>query len=532
MDSDAMELELRTGLRILAAVALAAAMACGLSKRGRLAGLRALGRVQNLAETRFREGLTLLLGFYFVAAWTAKLSQLHALELHGQDFWLFEDMLAQMMRGGFFLTRYAPQAVGWVQHGAVHPMLSWALVLPLSWLTGPTHAALLFGPLVLTAAGGILAALARPRFGSLGAWAATAAFLASSQVARLLMYEVHPEAAYPLAVFAWAWAAGWGEGKLRPKTLLLATALLMAIKEDSFTVLPPLILATALFRHDLSRRWLALSALLATGVCAFQFHAVHQWSSGAWGPQQWLGSEVVHPLGAAPMRHHHWDGPSSAWTILEETIGTRGGLSAVLGSWLQFLVSRPWLGLLALAPWVVLSPLFWMAVLPLTAVYSLLDDPSKLINYYSAPLLGSFWLATVSRRSSSPRFWAWLLVSSLLLGGSGIRWYLEDPLRAQASLEVRQLVPCLPESGSGVVGSRFIGLVPHEKILSDRVPQSGEVRFYFLSRQLPSYEIPPEITESLIQRLKKDPQWVQLGKNCQPLRPGDSNFVVQLFVRR
>jgi hypothetical protein len=493
-----------------------------------------LERLHARIEAHYPALLALLTGGFALLASLAKLSQLRALALNAEDFWLFQDLLAQMSRGGFFITRYAPQAQGWVQHGIVHPMLSWMPVVPLAWLAGPTAAALLFGPLVLAGAAWTLAAIARPRTGATGALLMAAAFLASNQVGRVLMYDVHPEAAYPLGVFAWAWAAGWGGGKLRPLALLASTALLMGIKEDSFAVLPPLIAATALLRRDISRRWLAASAALALAVCLAQFYSVHEWASGAWGPHEWRGAPVVLPRGSGPMRDHHWDTLSSASAIFSETVGERGGALAIAWGLIRFLFSRPWLSLLLVAPWVALQPAFWISALPLAGVYSLLDDPAKFINYYSAPALGLFWLAATRSPFKSLSYPLWVLCASLVLGGAGIDFYLQSEAIVQTRQEVQALLTCLPANGGGIVSGRFIGLIPEEKILSDRIPLEenfGNPGFYLFSTRLPSYEIPPVAAQSLLERLQKDPHWNQLGTDCRVIgAPTDS--AVLLFVRR
>jgi hypothetical protein len=489
--------------------------------------------LESRAETHWRAALLLLCGSFCLIAYLAKLSQLNALALNSEDFWLFEDMLAQMMRGGFFLTRFAPQAIGWVQHGAVHPMLSWTLALPLAWLLGPVTAALLFGPIVMAGAGAMLALITRPRWGALGALLAATAFLASNQVGRVLMYDVHPEAAYPLFVLLWAWAAGWGDQKIRPAALCLATVLLAGVKEDSFVVLPPLLLATALFVPARPRKWLAASAVLCAGVCAFQFYAVHQWTSGAWGPGQWEGLPVVLPHGAELMRNRHWDTPSSAAGLLGDIVQQKGGVLGVLEAWIRFVFSRPWLSLLISAPWVIIQPAFWVSVLPLTGVYALLEDPGKFINYYSAPVLGAFWLAAVTPRQRKPSYLLWLLCASLVLGGAGVTYSLSTRRLKEAQREVRDLISCLPPHGSGMVSGRFLGLVPHDRVITDRVPfeKLDSVDFYLFSTRFPSYEVPPATAAKLLDRLKQDSHWVRIGKGCQPVSETMDSAVL-LFGRR
>lgn len=517
----------------------------------------------DLANTQYRSCLLLLIGSFLIVATVAKHSQLHALALNAEDFWLFEDMLAQMREGGFFITRYAPQALGWVQHGAVHPMLSWTLVLPLSLITGSTLAALLFGPLVFSGAAWALASIAKPRWGAVSALAIAAAFLASSQVGRILMYDVHPEAAYPLGVLLWAWAAGWGDRKIRGPVLLLATLFTAGIKEDSFAVMIPMIGATA-WMYGLLRLpkralpanvialkpetpqpslpthllgWLCASAVLALAVTFLQFYLVHQFSSGALGPSTWKGAPVAIPRGAELMRGHHWDSPSSAVALMGEIISQKGGFLAALLSLPKFLLSRPWLSLLLVAPWVALSWGFWISVLPLAVIYSVLDDPGKFINYYSAPVLGAFWLAAISSTPNpfkKTSVLLWLLSLSLVLGSSGIDFYQSTDFTRQTRDEALALASCIPAQRRGMVTGPFISLVPAEKIYTDRVPP-GEVLesldFYLFSTQIPSFEVGPAASNVLFTRLSKNPKWVRIGKNCQPVGESEKSAAF-LFLRR
>jgi hypothetical protein len=577
-----MELHLRTALVAAGVVVLAGWIWSAWSGRaGRPTRARRSLRkllwehLHETAETQYRSCLALVVGSFLLIATVAKHSQLHALALNAEDFWLFEDMLAQMMRGGFFITRYAPQALGWVQHGAVHPMLSWVFALPLAYVVGPTLAAVAFGPLVFSGAGLALAAIARPRWGTAGALAIAAAFLASSQLGKVLMYDVHPEAAYPLGVLLWAWAAGWGDGKLRVPALLFATIFTAGIKEDSFAVLLPLIAATAWVRcrpelkklwplkkparpanvialrpkksedqaeiHPPSSpallQWLGACAILAIGVTAFQFAAVHQWSSGAWGPSQWQGQPVAIPRGAELMRNRHWDTPASALAILGDLIAQRGGIVGAVGSFFKFLISRPWISLLALAPWVVTRSGFWISVLPLAAIYSVLDDPGKFINYYSAPVLGTFWLAAICyppRKARKRSVLLWLLSLSLVLGGGGIVFYQSTQLTRQTRDEIQALAACLPAQSHGMVTGPFIGLVPAEKIATDRVAPDRpleSVDFYLFSTSLPSYEVGPAASQVLLTRLSKDPRWIRLGVECQPVGE-NAKSADFLFLRR
>lgn len=496
-----------------------------------------------------RAALAALSLTFLALALAAKYSQLAAFQLNGQDFWLFQDMIEQMGRGGFMLTRFAPQSTGWVQHGVVHPYFTLALLVPISWAVGSVHACLWLGPLAMAGAGAMLGALAKPRWGAPAAFALASAFLASSLVGRIVMYDVHPEALYPLATFAWAWAAGWGDGEIRPGALLLATLALMGIKTDSFLVLYPLIALWIASRAKRpARAWLVPIGvvLIALGVTLAQFAAVRNWGDGTWGPREWQGFPVIIPQGAGALKGHHWDTPASALRILAEIVDEKGGWLALLGGFARTLVSRPLLSLLALAPWAALSGAFWLAALPLLAVYSLLSEPGRFVTYYSAPFLGVFWLAAIGAgpfrverwlgsASRKARAALWTLMLSLLLGGAGLEFHRLTSAGRKARDDAQALVACLSDRaprGLGVVSSRFLGLLPHDRVWSDRaeLPPPPHVTFFLFASDLPSFELPPSRTELLWDSLRNDAHWVEIGTDCR-IKSQSEKSGIHLYVK-
>ncbi len=216
---------------------------------------------------------------FFILAALAKWTQLKAGGMNAQDFWLFEDMLRHMAQGGFFLTRFAPQSVQVIQHGIVHPMLSFALLAPFAKILGATATAILFEPAVFALAALSLGRLAAKRWGEGPALWLALSFLLSTQVGRIMMYDVHPEAAYPLAVFLWAEAIT----SKKPHAWLVAAAscFLAGIKEDAVLVLPPLVAAMAV-RPPGSRpplKLLFLSLFVAVFTAAAQMGLVHHWKT-------------------------------------------------------------------------------------------------------------------------------------------------------------------------------------------------------------------------------------------------------------
>jgi hypothetical protein len=497
-------------------------------------------QVEDFLERHYCVTLSCLSISFFLAAYAGKLSQLRTLSLNSEDFWLFEDMLRFMKSGEFFLTRFGPQAIGFIQHGAVHPFFTWILTVPLAWLFGPTQACLIFEPLVFALTGVTLAALIRPRGRAFKALFFTLGFYCFNQVARILNYDVHPEAAYPFFTLLWAWAAGLGDSRTRPLPLLFFTLALVGIKEDSFLIFYPLLAATMIAsrRNLRALAWLGASGLVGLAVTGFQFHAVHQWVAGQWGPHTLDGFPVSIPQGAEVIRNRHWEGPASALQLARDIVAQKGGIFGTLTQVVKFLFSRPFLSILIIAPWVAAQPLFWLASLPLLSVNSLLDAPSKFINYYSAPFLGIFWLAAAGLlRGYHPKKHhtasLWVLISCLLLGGQGLNYYRSTPDLLSVKKSAENLTHCLPSGARGVVTGPFLGIVPRNQVMTDRDPAASGLQsdFFLFSTLLPSFELPPDSTKNLLHRLQNDPHWVILNESCQPQLPGESPLVY-LFVKK
>jgi len=506
-------------------------------------------------------------GIFLVLAFFGKLSQLFCLRLHAQDFWLFVDILEHLKiehlkKGGVFLTHFAPQAVGLVQHGSVHPMLSWGLLAPFVWVFGALPTALFFGPVMLTLAGIFLALLTRKNWGELGSLLFMIAFFASTQVGRVLMYEVHPEAAYPCFVLLWLWSMGWDGGKDGPARvrwgwLVFSIVVGMGIKEDAFLVFGPLIVWGVVFSskgmHGMQKRAAILSLGLATSVFLFQMKAVEAWTHRVWGPQIWEGYPVVVDASAGLFPGVHWGGFQDVGKIIRSVVSQNSSLGVSWVGWgvvqkiAQFWVSRPWWSLLILAPWVLLRLEFWWFLLPLACVTSLLEGPRFLWNYYSAPFLGSFWFcaALVPRgawfQKSFPFFGrAWVLGSALLLGSQGITWEWPTNEVWKTREEVRLLLNCLDSSLShslgggqgrkGLVASELLGLVPLRQVWSDRFVGWKD------SWEKVDFVLVSSSTFGEIAEIKNHLGWQQVGLRCELLDSGNRSELqgrkVFLFLKK
>ena len=505
-------------------------------------------RAEQAIERNFAKWTWALGGVYFGVAAIAKWSQFRALVLNSQDFWLFEDMLKQMGQGAPFLTRFAPQALGFVQHGVIHPTFILYFALPWAAILGSTGTALLFGPGVLAAAGVTLAFLARARWGAVAAWCLGAAFLFSSQAGKILTYDVHPEAAYPLLILGAAWILSSTEDLPRRRRLAGVTALVffagMSIKEDAFLVFGPLALWYGGRHRFKNFAWVpALAVVLGL---AFQFHAISQWKNHLWGPELWAGQPIVVPVGADFLKGMAWDSMRSVFRALQLMIASQGGVGGASSAILHFFLSRPFLSLVLWVPWVVRFPGFWFCIAPLALAHAILGGlRASLILYYSAPFLGVFVFWALRERKPSNNKALWALGVSLFVGSGGPEIYFRSPLASELAQGVAKLEPCLlSKSGNalfqnGIVTTPFLGLVSRDSVATDRVPSDNSpfwnrVDHVLFAPDWPRWETSAQDLERLRLRVTRGSEWIRMeaeGSGCIEVakaKPGR----VQLFVRK
>jgi hypothetical protein len=370
-------------------------------------------------------------------------------------------------------------------------MWSWGALSVWVPLLGATLTALLFHPLVLSLAAWFLAKVAQKQWSHLASVGFAFAFLASTQVGKILMYDVHPEVAYPFFLILWYWAMtrdsddlatglSWSSGVI----LILATLLLIETKEDSFLVFFPWLAWMGKKLPASRRKAVWISGGVALAGLGFQMVCVQKWVSGQWGPSMWQGYPVLQQASVGEFGGLHWSGLKSVGQILGQFLDQNQGLWGVLQKCVQFVFSRPWISLLVLAPWVVKSVSFWLLSLPLLGVYSLLEGPRHLWNYYSAPFLGTFWLCAVLGKKGKLSAFAPLgsVLAACLLGSSSVDFFRITPEIQAKREQALTLAPCL--QGRGVVASPLLGLVDRGRVFSDRVPSSlRDVDFFlFLPR--------------------------------------------------
>ncbi len=492
---------------------------------------------RGVVERHFIKILLLFSAFFFFFAALEKYSQFVSLSLNAQDFWLFVDILEQMKKGGLFLTRFAPQDIGFVQHGIIHPMITWCILLPFVFLFGAVPVALMAGPAALSGAGFLLGVLTRRDWGTWGAFFWMLAFYSSTQVGKVLLYDVHPEVMYPVCIFLWFWAMGLGgsdggQPRVRWVTLGISTFLAMGVKEDSFLILGPWICWSFFDLKGEQKKAAGLSAVIALGVVLFQMRLVQDWSLGLLGPIHWQGLIVSKKVSLGLLSGQHWSHPLDVGRIFIQVVSDAGGWIHFVQKGVSFWVSRPWLSLLILAPWVVTSARFWWVAVPLSIVYSLFDA-RHLWNYYSAPFLASFWACAACMGSKlkwkrSRFFPVWALGASLLLGSSSVQIFIPLPLVWQIRKETQNLLPCL--GTRGWVSSQLLGLVPLSRVLTDRIPNTeifwNDIDFALLSPT-------PDKFEFFYQELVQKRKWRWVGEGCQALSLVDlkKGQQVVLFVK-
>ncbi len=457
---------------------------------------------------------------YFGIALVGKYLQLIGNELHGQDFWLFVDALNSAAGGGAWLTRFAPQGIGWVQHGAVHAFLPLFFFVPLVWVLGAKWTALLINPFALSLAGYFLALLARPRSGVMGALAWMLGFYALSANGKTLMYEAHPESLYPLLFFAVLLSLQSPQG--RSRFLLPALACLFSLKLDALGLMLPV----AMLCRAAGESWCRIALGMLLGLSS-QWLALKGFAQGWLGPHQWAGDSPVIP---------------SAGGL---GISLAGGISmlATLTEWagrvwdqllitLRFLISRPLLSLVVPFFWVSREPQWWIGALGLGFLYSWVPGSMPLWNYYSAIWVALIFGVAVNLYARKEWLVAMVLLSCILGGGSP-RWRFERAdtfqVRSETESEAKLAVACLRSLQGlspvkGVVGPGLLGAFwdqGRELILTERwrgldSRRGAAPRFIILERGVDRYLMAAREVETIEAELRKSPGWVEMGASCSP----------------
>jgi len=426
---------------------------------------------------------------FFIIAFLAKWSQLRTGKLHNMDFWLFVDLLEQASNGGFWLTRFAPQEIGWVQHGAVHTFAVLFTLLPAVKLLGAKWVALAMNPFAISLAGVALASLAKPYWGGRIALLFQFSFYALGANGKTLMYETHPEAFYPLLVFCSALAVRINQTWL----IFLAVFLLYSLKMDILGFGAPL--AVWLASTGRSKKTIIFAA---TAGLTLQIVSLRNFSLGSMGPSLWDGATIFLPQTSG--------GGLSNSLSLDTLRGLYFRMSTALGGSVEILTGFPFLEIIAPVFWLVFSVPALLSFLGLSIIYGMVPGAIPLWNYYSAPWVGVSWAIAIHGlpKKLEPyrrRIVIWtLLVSGLIHSGSPkiyLEGLFESDSKTSRRLALKRAVQCIPSSHkSGMISpglteplwetlkerlitDRWSGTTPLPKGMDFIILEKGVARYAF-----------------------------------------------------
>ena len=450
-------------------------------------------------------------GFYFLLAFASKILQFFCLKLHAQDFWLFVDILEHAKHGEYFITHFAPQAWGPVQHGAVHPFIPWAILAPFSILFSPVAIALSFNPIVLALSGWVLDRIMKQLcLASVTRLCVVIAFLFSKQVRLTLMYEVHPEALYPLISFSLILCLIAN----RPVLGFVSAMTLGVLKVDSFLVLwgsfiASIALQPSLLKHSFVRTIITFGI----GLAGFflQLKIVPYFVSHP--------LDAFVPKGSPIMEGRNIDGVHSIFEIAQDLFSKNGGTSGTIGAFFGFLTSGSWLGLIRNAPWITIKPAFWLSELPLAFGFSLRGENAILWNYYSMPFVAFIWTFGASFLRGKPVRWSLaILIFSLTNGSEGVRLYFPNKELLDYRAEAKSFAEEIRSfEGVGVVSSNLIPFVPIHKVISDRLParsnDEAKVQFYFLPKDRDQYGLSAVQVNDKVNKLSSNPEFQKVRES-------------------
>ena len=479
-------------------------------------------RISDRALTSWKMSLTLLTGVYLSIGLIAKFSALYSDVYAAQDYWIFDDMLYWMVKGSPFVTRFAQQAVGPLQHGAVHPFLTWYLLTPIAALFGATIVATSFNAIVLAGAGYCLGILSYRRTGKRElALILPLAFWFSEWTSRILNYETHPESIYPLLVFLIV-----SPSLLKPKrnTLLFLSiaswAALAFFKQDTI-VIGGLIWCWILITRQANRNLILASITMV--ICGFvTMTLVAKGFSINLGPSTVMinGSAIsvaIPHSGSAVLGGHTITGFSSIISIFSYFISSAGGIEGFALRTFKYFVTAPFVPLILIAPWILIGRSFWILVAPLAFLFSLVGGQAGGLEiYYSVSLICLLWVAIVYSFEDRPKFkWltskrkmTWVFCYAALYGGTGPKFYHPSGSTSRLLAETPKTLANLP--GIGIVSSALLLTAPRDRIWSDRaVPGHipDFVSWVAYPENLRTYEDSFDVHLQLQSWFKQQPDW-------------------------
>lgn len=477
---------------------------------------------------------------FFLLAFVCKYSQLKSHLFAGADFWLIEDLLNWMAKGQPYLTRFAGQDIGPVQHGAIHAFLSMYLLVPLVWIFGSEFVAVVMNPLALALGGFAIGWMAFKWTGSrIFSVVLTVAFLGSAWTGRILMYDCHPESFYPLLIVAVAACLdnSFLKSGFRWVLMIAAVTLLAGMKQDAI-ILGGLLWLNAVVVRKLNWRAAVVSFSVIILVSALMTGTIREFRFGAFGSSTvaigGVSADVVTPVsGSVALGGYQLNSVSDLRGVASQFLLKHGGAGKLVSDTLLYPLKPPFLLICLIAPWVWFGFSFWILLIPLGLVYGLIGGyMAGLPIYHSAPALGLLFVVIIMDWQKNPGrsvgrrygILLWLLAISAFHGSSGLFFYKPSEYSRSLSVEARARIGEV--KGLGVVSSRLLGDIDHERVWSDRPYLPG-------GRELPAsvgWVMYPRENESFDFKNSRFEDWKNrsLESGAWKLLPGKT---VDLLVR-
>jgi len=335
------------------------------------------------------------------------------------------------------------------------------------------------------------------------------------------MHDMHPEAAYPALVVLTFYCSYENPRLTRTSSIfifMLVWALLGGMKQDAILIGGTLWLWLTVNRKWSLRRMATAGTILLATFLIMTF-AIGSMKSGQIGATTvTIGTYTSLPVALAPRGSHIVGGLqiSDLESLLkfgQFLFGKQGSPLNFLIELIKYVFSDPVLYLWLTTPWLLLRREMWILVLPIVfADFVIGSDLKTLTAYHSAPLLGGYWIAVIlslSGRSEAllPNLLqqkafkcGWVLTLSALIGGASLIYYSPSEETKHTLQEAQEVTNDLP--AFGIVSSRLLSQVPHEKIWMSYIPTNGKhepvepspyVKWVLLTKNHPSYEIPADV---------------------------------------
>lgn len=428
-------------------------------------------------------------GVYFLTSAVCKFTQFQTRGLAGNDFWLLEDMFRSMAQGEPYITRFAHQAIGPLQHGGIHAYLTPWLLTPAIAMIGATATAILLIPLCFTAGGYLIGrSLAHVTSANLVIVGLPVAFWMSEWTNRSLIYDTHPEALYvPLGFIVCAATTRLHRSFSKLNWLLFISAwlALAGVKQDAlFFGLSIWALLLAKKKFKVSSAVVSLIALV--GLFALMTKLIAAFRAGLIGPDTFSVGGFTAPItrivdGAVNLNGHSL---SSLGSIVETARFYLGDSPIDLFKRaLRALFFSQFTAVTLIAPWLWARKSFWVMVAPFAVLIGLMNNQVQTLATYNAIIpITLFWLCLCTEAQDDIRrrkpwlvlaSFAWIFCFCGVHGGTAPSVLIESASSKRATLETSDFLKTV--DGPGIVSSRLLKDVDKQRIWGVVANRKGDL---------------------------------------------------------